>query len=136
MFGLFLITNLEDGFSPDMSHIKLPCFQAFLAPFSILLAMFSALSDCVPKLSMTEDEIKTRAQSLTDTDLQDKQNGSISSLSLWQCSDHVPKLSMTEGEIKTRAQSRTDTDLQDKQNGSLSSLPLSVSLKSPVTDRY
>ena len=59
-------------------------FQAFLAPFSILVAMFSALSDRIPKLSMTEDEIKLRAQSLTDTDLQDKQNGNLSlSLSLF-----------------------------------------------------
>ena len=57
-------------------------FQAFLAPFSILVAMFSALSDRIPKLSMTEDEIKLRAQSLTDTDLQDKQNGNLSLSSL------------------------------------------------------
>ena len=101
-------------------------FQAFLAPFSILVAMFSALNDRVPKLSMTEDDIKLRAQSLTDTDLQDKQNGRPKFLS---CSlshslsflvamfsaltDRVPKISMTEDEmrVKLRAQSLTDTDL-------------------------
>ena len=36
---------------------------------------FSALLDLTPKLSLTEEEIKMRAQSLTDTDLQDKQAG-------------------------------------------------------------
>ena len=36
---------------------------------------FSALLDRTPKLSLTEEEIKIRAQSLTDTDLQDKQAG-------------------------------------------------------------
>lgn len=40
-----------------------------------VLWYFSGLTDRPPRLSMTEKEIKSRAQPLTDTDLQDKQNG-------------------------------------------------------------
>ena len=111
--------------------------------------MYSALTDRVPKLSMTEDDIKLRAQSLTDTDLQDKQNGRKNfSLSLSLSLSHslsilvamfsaltgrVPKISITEDEIrvKLRAQSLTVSDLLDKKNGNISlftSLSLSVYL--------
>ncbi|XP_069111071.1 platelet binding protein GspB-like [Argopecten irradians] len=49
--------------------------HAFKAPFSILVALYSGFTSLPPILSMTEDEVKDRAQPLTDTDLQDKQNG-------------------------------------------------------------
>ena len=43
-------------------------------PITYCFFYFSALKrDC--RLSLTEDEIKRRAQPLTDTDLQDKQAG-------------------------------------------------------------
>ncbi|XP_033763465.1 uncharacterized protein LOC117344746 [Pecten maximus] len=50
-------------------------FQAFKAPFSLLVALYSGFTSRPPVLSMTEDEVKDRAQPLTDTDLHDKQNG-------------------------------------------------------------
>ncbi|VDI30280.1 Hypothetical predicted protein [Mytilus galloprovincialis] len=49
--------------------------HAFKAPFSILLALYSGMTETPRVLSMTEDEIKNRGQPLTDTDLSDKQNG-------------------------------------------------------------
>ena len=48
-------------------HVRIP--KRFCFDYS------SALLDRTPKLSLTEEEIKIRAQSLTDTDLQDKQAG-------------------------------------------------------------
>ncbi|XP_060588836.1 uncharacterized protein LOC132744220 [Ruditapes philippinarum] len=66
--------NLQDIDQAPKSANKPYIPRAFLAPFSIVLAMFSALSrDSI--LSLTEEEIKKRAQPLTDTDLQDKQAG-------------------------------------------------------------
>ncbi|CAC5397733.1 unnamed protein product [Mytilus coruscus] len=49
--------------------------HAFKAPFSILLALYSGMTETPHVLSMTEDQIKNRGQPLTDTDLSDKQNG-------------------------------------------------------------
>ncbi|CAC5382280.1 unnamed protein product [Mytilus coruscus] len=49
--------------------------HAFKAPFSILLALYSGMTETPRVLSMTEDQIKNRGQPLTDTDLSDKQNG-------------------------------------------------------------
>lgn len=39
------------------------------------MSLCSGLTERRPVLSMTEDQIKLRAQPLTDTDLQDKQTG-------------------------------------------------------------
>ncbi|XP_062591696.1 uncharacterized protein LOC134253200 isoform X2 [Saccostrea cucullata] len=66
--------NVQDvGNAPKVSKPYVP--HAFKAPFSILLGLYSGLTERRPVLSMTEDEIKLRAQPLTDTDLQDKQTG-------------------------------------------------------------
>ncbi|XP_061163432.1 uncharacterized protein LOC133172537 [Saccostrea echinata] len=66
--------NVQDvGNAPKVSKPYIP--HAFKAPFSILLGLYSGLTERRPVLSMTEDEIKLRAQPLTDTDLQDKQTG-------------------------------------------------------------
>nr|XP_022338684.1 uncharacterized protein LOC111134145 isoform X2 [Crassostrea virginica] len=66
--------NVQDVINaPKVSKPYVP--HAFKAPFSILLGLYSGLTERRPVLSMTEDEIKLRAQPLTDTDLQDKQAG-------------------------------------------------------------
>uniref|UniRef100_K1P5Q1 Crossover junction endonuclease MUS81 n=1 Tax=Magallana gigas TaxID=29159 RepID=K1P5Q1_MAGGI len=66
--------NVQDVTSaPKVSKPYVP--HAFKAPFSILLGLYSGLTERRPVLSMTEDQIKLRAQPLTDTDLQDKQTG-------------------------------------------------------------
>ncbi|WAR20559.1 hypothetical protein MAR_002397 [Mya arenaria] len=51
-------------------------YKAFLAPFSIILAMYRAMRND-GRLSLTEAEIKSRAQPFTDTDLYDKQPGIV-----------------------------------------------------------
>ncbi|XP_053394593.1 uncharacterized protein LOC123545094 [Mercenaria mercenaria] len=66
--------NLQDIEQAPTNTGKPYVPRAFLAPFSIVLAMYSALTS-ESRLSLTEDEIKRRAQPLTDTDLQDKQAG-------------------------------------------------------------
>ncbi|XP_070207076.1 uro-adherence factor A-like isoform X2 [Littorina saxatilis] len=53
------------------------CPHPYKAPFAIVLAMTRALSENRQQLSMDEEEIKQRAQPLTDTDLHDKQAGKI-----------------------------------------------------------
>ncbi|XP_056019472.1 uncharacterized protein LOC125678232 isoform X2 [Ostrea edulis] len=66
--------NVQDkANAPKISKPYIP--HAFKAPFSVLLGLYSGLTEGRPVLSMTEDEIKLRAQPLTDTDLQDKQTG-------------------------------------------------------------
>lgn len=66
--------NVQDVTSaPKVSKPYVP--HAFKAPFSVLLGLYSGLTERRPVLSMTEDQIKLRAQPLTDTDLQDKQTG-------------------------------------------------------------
>nr|KAG5691527.1 hypothetical protein BaRGS_017740 [Batillaria attramentaria] len=53
------------------------CPHPYKAPFAIILAMTRALFENQQKLSLDEDEIKLRAQPLTDTDLYDKQAGKV-----------------------------------------------------------
>ena len=71
--------------------------QAYKAPFAMLAGLYSGLNEEPVKLSMTEDELKQRAQPLTDTDLSDKQQGerSVLSSSLWMISSYLEAVSGT-----------------------------------------
>eukprot|EP00058_Branchiostoma_floridae_P028466 XP_002613957.1 hypothetical protein BRAFLDRAFT_67480 [Branchiostoma floridae] len=51
------------------------CAQAYKAPFAMLVALFKGLSQVPQIMSMTADEIKSRAQVFTDTDLSDRAAG-------------------------------------------------------------
>ncbi|XP_019628126.1 PREDICTED: uncharacterized protein LOC109472714 [Branchiostoma belcheri] len=49
--------------------------KAYKAPFAMLVALFKGLSQVPQVMSMTADEIKSRAQVFTDTDLSDRAAG-------------------------------------------------------------
>ncbi|XP_078615860.1 uncharacterized protein LOC144884423 [Branchiostoma floridae x Branchiostoma japonicum] len=49
--------------------------KAYKAPFAMLVALFKGLSQVPQIMSMTADEIKSRAQVFTDTDLSDRAAG-------------------------------------------------------------
>ncbi|KAK3104788.1 hypothetical protein FSP39_010149 [Pinctada imbricata] len=98
------VDNLENA--PKVSAPYVP--HAFKAPFSILVAMYRALRERPAKLSMTEEEIKERAQPLTDTDLQDKQTGQY-------CAgfDCMEKLLMMRGFVQREDARNPTTDDDD-----------------------